>query len=163
MLRRLLFAGASVALAYVACWALRINRVAWTLLKAKYTPFEVIVWSVLLVLAICFSGLLGRSVKFLAYALCGVLGGYVAGLIAFFCLPMMPNQPPQAVFTVNDLGSSFFVSPLVTLTWLQGVISFSFLWAFRSRNLKVAGPFLLLFLCHSMFSLSNQLRTSICS
>jgi hypothetical protein len=129
MLRRLLFSVLSVLIAYAACWALRINRVAWTFLKAKYMPFEVIVWSVLLVLALCFPWLAGRSLKVIAYALYGVLGGYIAGLLAFFFLPMMPNQPPHAVFTVRDLGSSFFLSPLIALSWLQGAICFGLLWA----------------------------------
>jgi hypothetical protein len=113
-------------LCYLICALMRINPFVHSLLKGNYGYYQVIFYTALFVFSLKLFPLKvhswnahGKDSNRKGFRLASsAVIGYVSGLLAFFLLPISRQGGYRQIFTLNDIGFAFFISPLISLSWL---------------------------------------------
>lgn len=80
-----------------------------------------------MVIAFIGMGAIVRTQRLKVFIIFGVSAGYISGLIAFFLLPLA-HRDWKGVLSVKDITPQFFISPIITLSWLVGVLASLIAW-----------------------------------
>ncbi len=133
---RVVLALVAVGVAYGISSLLRINHFVWTLLKGRYYQY-VSIFLPLLAIWCCvylFIRLDGRA-GFIRASVAGLVGGYICGVLTFLLLPIYGSNAARRIFTTRDMGDMLFLSPVIALSWVTGLIAAWVIWgAWAERN-----------------------------
>lgn len=134
-LSRFAIALTAVGVAYGVSALLRINHFVWTLLKDRYYQYVSIFLPLLLAwCCMCFFIRLNGKLGPVRASVAGVVGGYVCGLLAFLLLPMYGAHAAHQILTMRDLDAMLFLSPIIALSWVTGLIAVWVVWALDTKK-----------------------------
>jgi hypothetical protein len=80
-----------------------------------------------MVIAFTGMGATVRTQRLKVFVAFGLSAGYISGLIAFFLLPLA-HRDWKGVVSIKDITPQFFISPMITLSWLIGVFASLIAW-----------------------------------
>jgi hypothetical protein len=139
-LRAIMLVLVAVGVSYGISSLLGINRFAWILLKGKYYHYisiylpRLAIWC-----SVCFFVSLKGVKGLIRASIVGSLGGYVCGLMTFILLPIYGRDAIQRIFTTRDFDLILFLSPIISLSWLTGMITAWVIWGIlATRTLNEA-------------------------
>jgi len=125
-IRNILASVLSVGVAYSVAAVLSINRLAWIFVKGRYPTYRAILLISMALLFAIFGSCI-RKMRFRTFAVFGIIAGYVAGLSAFFLLPWQ-HTPMHSLLSFKDITFDFFISPVITLSWVLGLMASTTAW-----------------------------------
>lgn len=127
--RKVLLVLFAVGVSYFISGLLQINHFAWTLLKSRYYQYISLFLPLLAVWCCIYSYIrLDGKAGFIRASLTGLIGGYLCSLLAFLLLPIYRSHSVHQIFQTSDLSTTLFLSPLVALTWVTGILSAWVIW-----------------------------------
>jgi hypothetical protein len=105
---------------YLIASLTQANHFLYTLVKGNYAFYQEVFYSTMFVLSLIVAPPDRSSVRKNLVLLLGPVIGYASGLVSSFLLPLGRGAGMARVFTVWDISGDFFLSPLVTFSWLVG-------------------------------------------
>jgi hypothetical protein len=111
----------SLAATYLCASALTLNRILFSFTKGNYWKFQGVFYCILFGLSFVVSPASRQGTNVVRPLLAGSAAGYLAGLFAFFFMPLFRGDA-ESTFRTKDLGGMFFISPLITLSWVVGLL-----------------------------------------
>jgi hypothetical protein len=122
-----------VLLTYALTIPMQIDHYMRAILRGHYVLYYSIFMPVFVLTACCsvwlFRRLLSASWQAIVVL---VLLGYLSSLVAFFFLPS--QMPFRQIFSFRGINGIFFLSPLISLSWVYGLsVSFA-IWIATRRN-----------------------------
>ncbi len=99
-----------------------VNRILYSFTKDNYWHFQVLFYLALFGLSFLIAPTKGARFRPARALLEGASAGYTAGLFAFFFLPWLNSWNFHRVLQLHDLSIAFFLSPLIAMSWLVGLL-----------------------------------------
>jgi hypothetical protein len=111
---------------------MQIDPYVRAILRGHYGLYYFIFLPVFALTACCSIWLLRKRLPMSGQAIVLISLAYISGLIAFFFLPTQISL--QQLLSLRGIDGTFFMSPLVSLSWLYGFAASAAVWIASRRN-----------------------------
>lgn len=121
-----------ILVTYVSTIPMQIDHYMRAILRGHYVRYYLIFGPVYALIAWSSIWVLGKRLSMPKQFILLMLLSYVSSLVAFFFVPTW--MPPRHLFSFQGVDGAFFLSPLVSLSWLYGFSVGVAVWIASRRN-----------------------------